>query len=89
MREAAELIIGNLNEDGYLSGSELELAESLKLDNTAEALKLLHAAREIVTQLDPAGVGVLDLRECLLRQIEVQRSELQRHGDGMMLTASC
>jgi len=81
LREAAELIIGNLNEDGYLSGSELELAESLKQDDTAEALKLLHAAREIVTQLDPAGVGVLDLRECLLRQIEVQRGELQHDGD--------
>jgi RNA polymerase sigma-54 factor len=80
LREAAELIIGNLNEDGYLSGSELELAESLTLDDTAEALKLLHAAREIIAQLDPAGVGALDLRECLLRQIALQRSEPRIHG---------
>ena len=80
LREAAELIIGNLNEDGYLAGSEQELAESLLLDDTGEALKLLHAAREIVTQLDPPGVGALDLRECLLRQLEMRLDAVRLSG---------
>jgi RNA polymerase sigma-54 factor len=80
LREAAELIIGNLNEDGYLSGSEQELAESLLLDDTGEALKLLQAARDIITQLDPPGVGALDLRECLLQQLQIQQDALHLNG---------
>jgi len=79
LREAAELIVGNLNEDGYLSSSEEELAESVVPDDPAKTLDLLREAREIVAQLDPVGVGARDLRDCLLRQISAQRKDLQ-HG---------
>ncbi len=78
LREAAELIVGNLNEDGYLSSSEEELAESVHSDDPVKTLDLLRQAREIVAQLDPVGVGARDLRDCLLRQISVQRQSLQR-----------
>jgi RNA polymerase sigma-54 factor len=76
LREAAELIIGNLNEDGYLSSSIEELAEALE-PGSAVTLELLRRAREIVAQLDPVGNGARDLRECLLRQIEAQRKDAQ------------
>jgi RNA polymerase sigma-54 factor len=76
LRAAVELIIGNLNEDGYLTASDEELAEALPVQ-VARGLQhaLIVEARGVVAQLDPIGVGARDLRECLLLQIETQRRE--------------
>lgn len=65
VRDAAESIIGNLNENGYLmtTPEEIAAAEQHKLEDVAEALRVVHT-------LDPAGVGCADVRECLLLQIE-------------------
>jgi len=65
IRNAAESIIGNLDEDGYLSASLEEIATvgEHKLEEVQEALTA-------VQSLDPAGVGARSLRECLLLQIE-------------------
>ena len=73
LREAVEFAIGNLDEDGYLAGSEEELAAAFRqsTDDTekAAALELLRRGINLVQHLDPAGVGARDLRECLLIQI--------------------
>jgi len=65
IRDAAESIIGNLDEDGYLSASldEIAAAGEHKPEHVEEALR-------VVQSLDPAGVGARNLRECLLLQIE-------------------
>jgi len=65
VRNAAESVIGNLDEDGYLTAGLEEIANvgEHKLPDVEEAL------RE-VQSLDPAGVGARNLRECLLLQIE-------------------
>ncbi len=65
VRDAAESIIGNLNENGYLTltPEEMAAAEGHKLEDVLEALRVVHT-------LDPAGVGCADVRECLLLQIE-------------------
>jgi len=65
VRDAAEGIIGNLDENGYLTSTSEEIATAEGHDAAvmAEALKVVHS-------LDPAGVGSADLRECLLLQIE-------------------
>ena len=80
LKIAAELIIGNLNEDGYLSASVEELAEAL-LDALSapprEPLVLIEQARAVVARFDPDGVGARDLRECLLWQLEAQCRELE------------
>jgi len=69
LRSAAELIVGNLNEDGYLTASVEELASGL-----VEAdVELVEEARVLVGRLDPLGVGARDLRECLLCQLAAQR----------------
>ena len=90
LREAAEFVIGNLDEDGYLATDEVELAdaflqfrESVSLMNRngeseaadAENRDLLHMGIALVQQLDPAGIGAHDLRECLLIQIGAQQKE--------------
>jgi len=66
---AAELVVGNLNEDGYLTASDEELAAALTGFDAAEAVKLVEEARAVVGGLDPVGVGARDLRECLLLQL--------------------
>jgi RNA polymerase sigma-54 factor len=84
---AAEYVIGNLDEEGYLVADEDELAAALRLagDDNANAgrevldpeaaLSLVRRAIELVQHLDPAGVGAKDLRECLLIQIAAQQQE--------------
>jgi len=65
VRDAAESIIGNLDEDGWLSASLEEIAQvgQHKPEIVEEGLR-------VVQSLDPAGVGARNLRECLLLQID-------------------
>ncbi len=72
LRNTVELLIGNLNEDGYLTASEdelLALGMGLLWDTAAQGQHCLHGARAVLYALDPLGVGARDLRECLLLQI--------------------
>ncbi len=64
-RQAAEAIIGNLNEYGYLLEPLEEIArdEQLTMDDMDDGLEIVHS-------LDPAGIGARDLRECLLLQLK-------------------
>jgi RNA polymerase sigma-54 factor len=164
VRDAAELIVGNLNEDGYLTASDEELlavanGELLNLEPEAPAVADVPAAepagvesddlvasamaedssaavetpstppeepkmetavpapqapqaepsrvlkmppgpprfsREdlvealaVVRQLDPAGVGARDLRECLLAQLEYQRQAMGQVVNGDAEVAQC
>lgn len=66
----ADTIIGNLDESGYLN-REIDaivddLAFSLNVIATEEEVE---EVLKIVQELDPAGIGARDLRECLLIQI--------------------
>lgn len=70
-RMLAAFLIGNLDEAGYLRrdlyaiSSDLAFGQGLEVDEE-ELEEVLH----IVQELDPAGVGARDLRECLLIQID-------------------
>jgi len=81
LREASEFVIGNLDEGGYLAGGDEELAtafRSSQQDPEPEmepAMELLRRGIAKVQQLDPAGVGAHDLRECLLLQIAAEQRE--------------
>jgi len=65
IRDAAESIIGNLDEDGYLIASLDEMAQS-----GSHSRQEVETALRAVQSLEPAGVGARDLKECLLLQIE-------------------
>ncbi|HXK07004.1 MAG TPA: RNA polymerase factor sigma-54 [Verrucomicrobiae bacterium] len=65
VRNAAESIIGNLDDDGYLSASLEEIA-----DAGEHTMEQVEEALRVVQSLDPAGVGARNLRECLLLQLE-------------------
>lgn len=61
----AEMLIGNIDEYGYLKATVDELAASTGLapEKIMEVLKA-------VQSFDPSGVGARDLRECLMLQLE-------------------
>jgi RNA polymerase sigma-54 factor len=65
VRDAAESIIGNLDEDGYIS-SPLDEIATLGGHSAAE----MEAGLKAVQSLEPSGVGARDVRECLLLQLE-------------------
>jgi RNA polymerase sigma-54 factor len=66
LRLMAERIISSLDSNGYLQGS---LEDLLPPDASAEQLELARKALAVVQQLEPAGIGCRDLRECLLLQL--------------------
>jgi len=65
VRDAADTIVGNLDENGYLTESLTDLAAAG--DHTLVNLEL---ALKAVQSCDPAGVGARDPQECLLLQLE-------------------
>jgi RNA polymerase sigma-54 factor len=81
LERISEFIIGNLDEEGYLTASEEELVSALGQfpeckDLSGEAaLDLVRRGVEVVQHLDPAGVAARDLRECLMIQIAAQQQE--------------
>ena len=65
VRAVAENIIGNLDENGYLTASSEELTENGKYSQDD-----LEDAIAVIQEFDPIGVGARDLRECLLLQLK-------------------
>jgi RNA polymerase sigma-54 factor len=81
LEQAAGFIIGNLDEDGYLSATEDELVEAFRqfpetrdLESHA-VLDIVRRGIDLVQHLDPAGIAARDLRECLMIQIAAQQHE--------------
>jgi len=64
-RKVAELIVGSINDDGYLLTpiEELSVSSGIPLDQ-------LQAVLEIVQTFHPVGVGARNLKECLLIQLD-------------------
>ena len=65
IKEIANFIIGNIDEDGYLraSNDEVMAAGGYTADEVEQAVRAIQS-------LDPIGVGARDLRECLLLQLD-------------------
>jgi RNA polymerase sigma-54 factor len=74
VREAAEAVIGNLDEDGYLTSEDNTGRRPMDLRELADSEQLpLEATQrglELVQSFDPPGVAARDLRECLLLQLK-------------------
>ena len=70
VKSAAESVIGNLNEEGYLTATLEEVATS-----GGHSAEDVEAALTLVQQFDPPGVGARDLRECLLLQLDLLGQE--------------
>ncbi len=67
----ATTIIGNLDESGYLKREVEAIVDDLAFSaNVSTSDEEVEKILEIIQDLDPAGVGARDLRECLLIQID-------------------
>ena len=63
-RQLGELIIGNIDDAGFLQATPEEIASSTGME-VADLVRVL----EFVQTFHPVGVGARDLRECLLIQL--------------------
>ncbi len=68
--EAAHSIIGDLNEDGYLTAGLEEIAQS-----GGHTLQDVEVALGLIQEFDPLGVAARDVRECLLIQLRTLAPE--------------
>ncbi|MBF0606022.1 MAG: RNA polymerase factor sigma-54 [Magnetococcales bacterium] len=64
LRELAEMVIGNIDENGYLCATVKELVALLNV-SAAKVQKAI----ALVQSFDPRGVGARDLQECLQIQL--------------------
>jgi RNA polymerase sigma-54 factor len=62
----AELIIGHLNEKGFLETPLEEVAPSIPLEKMQQVL-------DTVQSFDPPGIGARNLQECLLIQLKLKQ----------------
>src|SRR5216684_8912581 len=69
VREIAETIIGNLDEDGYLTADGRPMPLEELAQNGRYSMDDVEEALAVVQEFDPLGVGARDLRECLLTQL--------------------
>ena len=66
----AQYIIGNIDDNGYMNrdlrsiGDDIAIQAGIDVDENR-----LKRIRDIVRSLDPAGIGAVDLRDCLLLQL--------------------
>ena len=66
IRQVGEVVIGNIDENGYLSATDEEIAKSFNTD-----VVMVGKAVELVQSFDPPGIGARHLKECLLLQLRL------------------
>ncbi|MFL6193108.1 MAG: RNA polymerase factor sigma-54 [Thermoanaerobaculia bacterium] len=72
MREICELIIGNLNPDGFLVATPEEIREMGVAEERRYTMEEVEEALCIIRHFDPPGVAAVDLRESLLLQMDLK-----------------
>jgi len=74
-RKIAELIIGNIDDLGFLQLSPEEMSQNTGLD-----IASIQEVLEVIQMFHPVGVGARDLRECLLIQLRrLGKAESMEH----------
>lgn len=84
--KAAEYIIGNIDEDGYLNRDVPSMADDLAfMQNVSISDADLESILNEIKQFDPPGVGASDLKECLLLQLYQRQVEFGGHESAILL----
>jgi RNA polymerase sigma-54 factor len=65
VKRAGEMIIGNIDENGYLTSSLDEIRDAAETDT-----ETIEKALSLVQSFDPIGVGARNMQECLLIQLK-------------------
>lgn len=75
-RQIASLIIGNIDANGYMTRRTADIADdaSSLLGADIEPPDVARVWRQVRT-LDPSGIGAVDLRDCLLLQLDRRKPD--------------
>ncbi len=65
IRLIGEAVIGNIDENGYLTATDEEIART-----TNESIINVRKAVDVVQSFDPPGIGARDLKECMILQLK-------------------
>ncbi|MBN1651291.1 MAG: RNA polymerase factor sigma-54 [Bacteroidales bacterium] len=69
--EIAKIIIGNINDSGYLERDLESLVDDLVfMQNIDVTVKEIEAVLQVIQTFDPIGIGARSLQECLLIQLK-------------------
>ena len=72
----AEYIIGNIDDNGYLQRKVSAITDDIVFQTGTDVDESeVEEVLQIVRDLDPAGVGATDLRDCLLLQLEREKGD--------------
>lgn len=86
-QEVAEHLLGNIDDAGYLRRDISAIVDDLAFtQNITTTEEELEDILKIIQDLDPAGVGARDLRECLL--LQVNRKLENNPGSETLITAA-
>lgn len=67
----ADYIIGNIDDNGYLTRSVEAISDDIVFQMGIEVNEdEIQSVLQMIRDLDPAGIGAKDLRDCLLLQLE-------------------
>lgn len=78
--QIAEFIVGCIDDSGYIRRNTLDIVDDLAFsENLFTIPEEIEKIIEIVQQLDPAGVGARDLKECLLIQLYRKEENKERN----------
>jgi len=70
-RLITDFLIGSIDDSGYIRRDLLDILDDLAFtQNIYTTVEELERLLQIVQQLDPPGVGALDLKECLIIQLK-------------------
>lgn len=70
-RLVAQYIIGNLDDNGYLTRDIIALADDIAFTEGRDiSIETVRRVWGLVRELDPPGVGAVDLRDCLVLQLK-------------------
>jgi RNA polymerase sigma-54 factor len=75
--QIGEMIVGNLDQNGYFHGNCQEIAKTLNIEN----IEFVEDVLKTIQHFDPLGIAACTLQECLLAQVEARFN-----GHGRLLT---
>lgn len=74
----ADYIIGSLDDNGYLTRPISAIADDLAIHQGMEvSVEEVRKVLDVIRTFDPAGVGAVDLRDCLLLQLRRKPSSVE------------
>lgn len=79
-RKAAEYIIGNIDESGYLDRSLSAISDDLIFQQNIDIdVATLEGILKMIQDFEPAGIAARNLQECLLLQLKKKEESAEMH----------